>query len=254
MTTTTERQARAARRGAASAVFAVVSYLAFVVVLLYAVGFVAGVGVPRSVDSGGPRGSAAVAIVVDGLLLTLFAVQHSVMARPAFKRQWTLIVRPHVERSAYVLITSLVLGLMFWQWRPITAEVWHVHPTAARAAVWTLYAIGWLLVVGMTFAIDHLDMLGLRQVWRHRRGGPEVPSNFRQPLPYRLVRHPMMTGIFIAFAATPTMTAGHLLFALCSFGYIVVAVRLEEHDLAAELPEYREYAARTPRFVPRPRR
>jgi protein-S-isoprenylcysteine O-methyltransferase Ste14 len=250
--TTTEARAGVRARGALSAAFAGLAYLAFLAVSGYAVAFVAGVAVPRTVDGGGPHAGTLAAVLIDVPLLALFGVQHSVMARPAFKRRWSRVVPRHVERSCYVLATSAVLALTFWQWRPIPTEVWHVHAPAARVVLWALFGLGWVLAVSMTFAIDHLDLLGLRQVSQHLRGRRQGAPGFQLPLPYRLVRHPMMTGFFIAFLVTPTMTAGHLLFALLSGGYIVVAVRLEERDLTEALPEYRDYAAATPRFLPKP--
>lgn len=254
MTTTTQVHAGFRARAATSAVFAVVAYLAFLAVSLYAVAFVAGIAVPRTVDSGGPHAGTATAVAIDVLLLSLFAMQHSVMARPAFKRRWTQLVPHHAERSCYVFAASAVLALTFWQWRPIPAVLWHVHAAAGRAVLWAVFGFGWVLVVAMTFAIDHFDMVGLRQVSRYLRGRRQPAPAFQLPLPYRLVRHPMMTGFFLALLATPVMTAGHLLFALLSCGYIIVAVRLEERDLTEALPEYRDYAARTPRFLPRPSR
>ena len=250
-TTSTERRAGFWRRAVGSTGFAGVAYLAFVGVAGYAVAFLAGRAVPRTVDSGGPHAGTVTAVLIDLLLLAGFATQHSVMARPAFKRQWTRLVPQHLERACYILATSAVLALMFWQWRPIPAVVWNVHDGPARAVLWALFVLGWVLVVAMTFAIDHLDMLGLRQVGRHLRGHQPTAPAFKLPLPYRLVRHPMMTGFLIAFLATPMMTAGHLLFALLCCGYILLAVRLEERDLTGTLPDYRHYAESTPRFVPR---
>ena len=252
MTTTTEAHPAAWPRAVVSAAFAVLAYLAFLAASVYAVAFVAGIAVPRTIDSGGPHAGTSAAVAIDVLLMALFAIHHSVMARPAVKRRWTQVVPPHVERASYVLAASSLLGLTFWQWRPIPAVVWHVHAAAAQAVLWTLFGLGWVLVVAMTFAIDHLDMVGLRQVSRHLRGRRQAAPEFRLPLPYRLVRHPMMTGFFLTFLATPVMTAGHLLFALLGCGYIIVAVRLEERDLTEVLPEYRDYAAGTPRFLPRP--
>jgi len=184
-------------------------------------------------------------------LLGVFAVQHSVMARPEFKRRWVGVVPAHVERSTYILVATVVLALAFWQWRPIPTVVWDVQAQGVRVVVWALYALGWLWALAMTYAIDHLDFVGLRQVARHFRGAPEPGQTFALPLPYRLVRHPMMLGFFLAFLAAPTMTVGHLLFAGLGIGYIVVAVRFEEHDLARALPPYADYAAVTPRFAPR---
>ena len=254
MTATTEVHAGARPRAVLPAAFALLAYLVFNAVVLYCIAFLAGIVVPRTVDSGGAHAGTAAAVVIDVLLVTLFAMHHSVLARPAVKRRWTRIVPQHLERSSYVLVASLLFALTFWQWRPIPHVLWHVHMTAPRIALWTLFAIGWAVVFAMTFAIDHFDLVGLRQVTRHVRGVLPTSPAFRVPLPYRLVRHPMMTGFFIAFLATPVMTAGHLLFALLNCGYILIAVRFEERDLSAALPEYRDYAARTPRFVPRPRR
>ena len=230
--------------------YAVVAYASFLAVFAYAVPFLADTVVPRTIDHGGPRAGTAVAVTIDALLLGIFAVQHSLMARPAFKRRWTTLVPAHVERSTYVLVASAALALAFWQWRPIPTVVWDVSSPAARVLLWTLFALGWVWVLAMTFAIDHLDMFGLRQVARHLRGLADRPPSFALPLPHRLVRHPMMLGFVVAFLATPTMTVGHLLFAALGCGYILVGVRLEEHDLTEELPEYAAYAATTPRFVP----
>jgi protein-S-isoprenylcysteine O-methyltransferase Ste14 len=251
MTTTTEKHAGVRPGATVSAAFAVLAYLSFLAVFGYAVVFLAGTSVPRTIDSGGPHAGTATAAAIDLLLLALFAVQHSVMARPAFKRRWTRLVAQHAERSSYVLAASALLALTFWQWRPIPALVWHVHAGMARAVLWALCGFGWVLVVAMTFAIDHFDLVGLRQVSRHLRGRRQATPAFQLPLPYRLVRHPMMTGFFLAFLATPVMTAGHLLFAGLSCGYIILAVRLEERDLTETLPEYHDYAAETPRFIPR---
>ena len=180
----------------------------------------------------------------------VFAVQHSVMARPAFKRRWTTLVPPYVERSTYVLAASAALALAFWQWRPIPAVVWDVPGSAGHLLLWMLFALGWVWVLAMSFAIDHFDLFGLRQVARHLRGLADQAPSFAVPLPHRLVRHPMMLGFFPAFLAAPTMTVGHLLFAGLGIAYILVGVRLEERDLAEELPEYAAYAAVTPRFIP----
>jgi len=233
--------------------YAVVAYASFLAVFLYVVPFLADTVVPRTIDHGGPHAAIALAATIDALLLGVFAVQHSVMARPAFKRRWTRLVPAYVERSTYVLVASAALALAFWQWRPIPTVVWDVPGPAARALLWTVFALGWVWVLAMTFAIDHLDMFGLRQVARHLRGLADRPPSFALPLPHRLVRHPMMLGFVVAFLATPTMTVGHLLFAALGCGYILVGVRLEERDLTTDLPQYAAYAATTPRFLPRVR-
>jgi protein-S-isoprenylcysteine O-methyltransferase Ste14 len=225
-------------------------YLSFVAASLYAVAFLADLAVPRTVDSGGPPAATFAAVLVDAALLLVFAVQHSVMARPAFKGRWTRLVPRHVERSTYVLVTSAVLALVFWQWHPIPTVVWDVPTPTVRVVLWGLFALGWAWVLGMSFAIDHFDLFGLRRVVRHLRGLGDRPPLFALPLPHRLVRHPMMLGFFPAFLAAPTMTVGHLLFGVLGSAYILVGVRLEERDLTRELPEYGTYAARTPRFVP----
>ena len=232
--------------------YAVVAYASFLAVFAYAVPFLADTVVPRTIDHGGPRAGTAVAVTIDALLLGIFAVQHSLMARPAFKRRWTTLVPAHVERSTYVLAAAVVLGLVFWQWRPIPTVLWRVDDKTAHTALWVLFAAGWTLGIGMTFAIDHCDMFGLRQVARRIRGMGESAPAFRVPWPHRLVRHPMMVGFILAFLATPTMTASHLLFAILGCSYILVGVRLEERDLVEAFPQYRTYAATTPRFVPRP--
>lgn len=234
----------------ASVVYGAVSYLAFVAVFLYAVAFLADTVVPRTVDRGGPHSGTLAAVAIDALLLGVFAVQHSVMARPGFKRLWTTLVPPYVERSTYVLAASAALALAFWQWRPIPAVVWDVYGSAGQLLLWMLFAMGWVWVLAMSFAIDHFDLFGLRQVARHLRGLADQAPSFAVPLPHRLVRHPMTLGFFPAFLATPTMSVGHLVFAGLGIAYILVGVRLEERDLAEELPEYTAYAAVTPRFIP----
>jgi methanethiol S-methyltransferase len=255
---TTEPTTAVHRRLTGSAVaalaYALLGYAAFLAVIVYAVAFLADTMVPRTVDHGGPVSPPRVAVAVDVLLVALFAIQHSVMARPAFKRRWVQLVPAHVERSTYVLAASAALALLFWQWRPMPHLVWEVRSPAAHALVWSVYAAGWLWAVAMSFAIDHLDLVGLSQVAHHLRGRGDPAQRFALPLPYRLVRHPMMLGFFVAFVATPRMTVGHLLFAALGSAYIVVGVRLEERDLTAALPPYAAYARRTPRFLPRRRR
>ncbi|MGH3967003.1 MAG: methanethiol S-methyltransferase [Mycobacterium sp.] len=235
-------------------VYGAVCYLMFLVAFLYAVGFVGDIVVPRTVDHAitAPIGQA---IVVDVLLLGLFAVQHSVMARPAFKRWWTRLVPQPIERSTYVLASNLVLFLLYWQWRTMPAEVWHVNAPAGRLALWVLFWLGWAIALVSTFLISHVDLFGLRQVYSFWRGKPLRDITFRSPLLYRVVRHPLMVGFIIAFWAAPTMTVGRLLFAAASTAYIGVAVQLEERNLVDALgDEYRDYRAEVPMLVPRPRR
>ena len=232
-------------------------YAVFLATFLYAIAFVTGVGVPKHVDSGPPT-TLPLALAIDLALLGLFAIQHSGMARPAFKRWWTRIVPAAIERSTYVLASSLVLVLLFWLWRPLPLRVWQVEGEAARIALYGLCALGWLLVLSSTFLINHFDLFGLRQVWRHAQGrAPSLDTPFVTRAFYRIVRHPLMLGFLVAFWAAPTMSLGHLLFALMTTGYILVAVKfLEERDLVAHFGDtYRDYQRRVPMLLPwrRPR-
>lgn len=232
--------------------YGAVAYLAFVAALLYTIGFLAGVVVPKGIDDGA-TGSVWRALLVDAALLTLFAGQHSVMARPWFKRWWTRFVPAAVERSTYVLASTAVLVLLLWQWQPLPATVWSVGPAWARGIVWGVYALGWVVAVLSTFAVGHFDLFGLRQVLDRARDRTYAEPGFREPFGYRLVRHPLMVGFLITFWAAPDLSVGRLVFALAGTGYIMVGVRLEEHDLKAQLGEpYEDYLRRTPRFVPRP--
>jgi protein-S-isoprenylcysteine O-methyltransferase Ste14 len=225
-------------------------YVVFLAAFLYAIGFVGNLIVPRSIDNG-VEASTGEAVVVNILLLGLFAVQHSVMARPAFKRWWTRLVPQTIERSTYVLFSSLVLFLMFWQWRTMPAIIWDIAWTPARIVLWVLFAAGWVTVLLSTFMISHFDLFGLRQVYLAWRVTPYTDFEFRTSLLYRVVRHPLMLGFIVAFWATPTMTAGHLLFAVATTGYTLIAIQLEEHDLNAALgKQYRDYRGRVPMLIP----
>jgi protein-S-isoprenylcysteine O-methyltransferase Ste14 len=233
--------------------YGVASYLAFLAAFLYAVGFVANLLVPKSIDSG-PEGWLPASVLVDTLLLLLFAVPHSVMARPAFKRWWTRLVPPPVERSTYVLISSLTLGLLYWQWRPIPTVVWQVTSPTGRLLILAVFWAGWAAVLASTFLIDHFDLFGLRQVYLYASGRPYTPVGFRVLGLYRYVRHPIMLGFLLAFWAAPTMTAGHLLFAGATTAYILIALQLEERDLVAFHGEqYRAYQKQAGMLLPLPR-
>ena len=230
--------------------YGVACYLVFVAAFLYAIGFVGNLVVPRTVDSG-LTASTAEAVLVNLLLLAVFALQHSVMARPAFKRRWTRLIAPAVERSTYVLLSSLALLLLYWQWRTLPAIMWDVESVAGQVILWSTFWLGWATVFASTLMINHFDLFGLRQVWLHWRGRPYEELGFQSVLLYRVIRHPIMTGFLVAFWATPTMTAGHLLFAAVSTGYIVVAIQFEEHDLVATMgDQYRGYRHRVAMLVP----
>jgi protein-S-isoprenylcysteine O-methyltransferase Ste14 len=234
--------------------YGAVAYSIFFGTFLYAIGFVENLGVPKSID-GGEQGPVLRAVVVNLSILGLFAVQHMIMARPGFKRWWTRIIPEAMERSTFVLLASLILILLFWQWRPINAVVWEVGHPVARALLLTLSLAGFAIVLYSSALIDHFDLFGLRQVWLHLRRRAYAQHPFMERSLYRLVRHPLMLGFLIAFWSAPTMTVGHLLFALGTTGYILIGTRMEERDLVAlHGEEYEAYRRRTAMLVPWPKR
>jgi protein-S-isoprenylcysteine O-methyltransferase Ste14 len=231
-------------------VYGSASYLLFLGTFLYAIGFIGGFGVPTRLD-GASAAPLAKALLVNAALLTLFAVQHSVMARKWFKDAWTRVVPAAAERSTYVLLSSLALILLFWQWRPMGGIVWSVEDPAARLALRGLFGFGWALVLACTFLINHFDLFGLRQVWLNLVGRPYTGLAFVTPGPYRLIRHPLYAGWLFAFWATPTMTVAHLVFAVATTAYILVAIQLEESDLLREHgSRYEQYRRRVPMLLP----
>lgn len=231
-------------------VYGVVSYAIFFATFLYAIGFVGNLWVPKSIDSA-PEAPLWVALLVNSLLLGAFAVQHSVMARPGFKRWITRFIPKAAERSTYTLISSLLLIALFAHWEPIGGVVWQVDDPIGRAVLYGLFGFGWTLVLVATFLINHFDLFGLRQVWLHLIGREHSQLKFGTPGPYKWVRHPLYVGWLFAFWATPTMTVAHLVFALLTTGYILIAIRLEERDLLAVHPEYKGYRERVPMLIPR---
>lgn len=236
--------------------FAFVVYLIFFATFLYLIGFVGNLpGPPRTVDRGGAAGPALLAAAVDAGLILLFALQHSIMARQGFKRAWTRIVPAPIERSVYVLATSIVLIALFALWRPIPGLVWRVDGGLGAGILWGLCAAGWLIVLASTFLINHFELFGLQQVYLHARDRAAAAPRFRTPFFYRLVRHPLYVGFLFAFWATPAMSQGHLLLAVGVTIYVLVAIRYEERDLVTQFGgDYEGYRRDVGMLIPRPRR
>ena len=235
---------------AAVLAYGVLVYAMFLGVFLYAVGFIGNFLVPKSIDSA-PQVPFLQALLTNVALLGVFGLQHSVMARPAFKRWLTSWLSPAIERSTYVLATNLALILLFWGWQPMGGMVWNVEEPIGQAVLYGLCAFGWLLVLVTTFLINHFDLFGLRQVWLYALGKPYTPLRFVTPGPYKLVRHPLYVGWFLAIWCTPQMTVTHMLFALVTAAYIVAAISLEERDLIDAHPEYQAYRRQVPKLLPR---
>jgi protein-S-isoprenylcysteine O-methyltransferase Ste14 len=238
----------------ASLFYGIAAYLIFLATFLYAIAFVGNLPVPNTIDSE-VTSSLPAALATDVLLLGLFAIQHSVMARPAFKRMWTKTVPPAIERSTYVLFASLALVLLYWQWQPLPGVVWSVENTAIILTLRTIFWIGWGIVLIGTFLINHFELFGLQQVYARLLGKPLPAPAFKTPSMYKWVRHPIYLGFLLAFWAAPTMTFGHLLFAAATTGYILIGIWFEERDLVALFGEqYRRYRREVSMLVPLPRK
>lgn len=234
-------------------VYGISSYLLFVAVFGYTILFIGNILVTPSLDSVG-SGDLTTALSIDIGLLTVFALQHSIMARPAFKRIWTKVIPAEAERSTYVLISTLLLGGIVYFWQPLGGIIWDVTNPVAIAAIYAVFALGWAILFLASFQQNHFDLFGLRQVWLAFRGKPYTQLPFKTPFLYRYMRHPLYVGMMMGLWAAPTMTAAHLLFALLSTGYIIVGAMLEERDLVKALPEYKRYKTDVPMFMPNPAR
>jgi protein-S-isoprenylcysteine O-methyltransferase Ste14 len=230
--------------------YGVTVYIGFLAVFLYLAGFVGGFLMPTQID-GPPHSPTVEAMAVNALLIALFAIQHTVMARPGFKRWWTKFVPHEMERSTYVLFTNLVLAVMFWKWQPIGGVIWELQDPVARGIAWSVFATGWLTVLITTFLINHFDLFGLRQVWLYFRGQRYQHLPFATPGPYRFVRHPLYVGWLMAFWATPRMTVAHAVFAAGMTVYILIAIVFEERDLMTFHEGYAAYRRRVPMLIPR---
>jgi len=233
-----------------SFLYGVACYLVFFIAFLYVIGFVGNLVVPKSIDSGS-ESDLAISVVINLALLGLFAVQHTIMARPAFKRWWTRVIPGQVERSTYVLAASLILLVLYWQWRPMTGVIWSIENPIVNAVLIGLFWLGWGTVLYSSFIINHFDLFGLRQVWLHLSGREYQHVSFQTKSLYRYIRHPLLLGIIIGSWATPHMSTGHLLFAIASTAYILIGIQFEEHDLARFHGEdYARYRQRVPMLIP----
>jgi protein-S-isoprenylcysteine O-methyltransferase Ste14 len=234
--------------------YGVISYVIFLVSFLAAIGFVGNLILPRTIDAGGAEASFGMALLINAALLGLFAVQHMIMARVKFKEWWTKIVPISVGRSTFVLFSSLILILLFWEWRPMPGLIWNVEHPAGYLILQALFWIGWVIVLLSTFMINHFDLFGLRQVYLNLRGEELKHVEFKTSGLYKFIRHPVMAGFIIAFWATPVMTVGHLIFALATTGFILISLQLEERDLVAAIGEdYQNYQKSTRMFLPFPK-
>ena len=234
-------------------IYGSISYVLFLGAFLYVIGFLANYGVPRSIDSGTEE-AFGTSLAINLALLSVFAIQHSVMARPGFKRWWTGIIPQPIERSTYVMLSNLLVFVMFWQWRPMTESVWTVENTVGVYILWGLFAMGWAILLISTFLIDHFELFGLTQTVMYFRGKQVQPLVFRKRLFYKYVRHPLMVGWLVGFWSTPNMSVGHLVFSITTTLYILVAIQIEERDLLKMHGEdYEQYRRSVPMLLPFPR-